>query len=228
VHRKRFLINLAKELKKQPSLTETEKQIVQEIENYKNSFSQDFFGVIQKSKYRQVPVKQFSAPILVNKKKENLPPSKPGLLLHICCAPDLAWPLRWLKEYFKLYLFWYNPNIHPYKEYQKRYEQYIKLLDLEPGDYEVLEDRYEPKEFFQYLQKQYNKYKKNSFQTSSELSSDLLPLSQMEEKNSPRCWWCYELRLLEAAKMAERHNIPYFTTTLLISPKKDLTHLWEA
>ena len=56
---------------------------------------------------------------------------RPGLLLHICCAPDLAWPLRWLKNYFKLYLFWYNPNIHPQIEHKKRYEQYIKLLGWE-------------------------------------------------------------------------------------------------
>ncbi len=223
VHRKRFLINLATHLQKQSGLTNTEKQIVKEIQNYKNSFSQDLFGLVQKSKHSQVPTKQFSGPILINKKKENLPPSKPKLLLHICCAPDLTRPLRWLKDYFKLYLFWYNPNIHPYQEHQKRYEQYIKLLNLEPGDYEVLEDWYEPQEFFQYLQTQYK-----NLLWSSPKSSVISDLASMKEKESDRCRWCYELRMLEAAKMAEKYNIPYFTTTLLISPKKDLTHLWEA
>jgi predicted adenine nucleotide alpha hydrolase (AANH) superfamily ATPase len=56
---------------------------------------------------------------------------KKKLLLHVCCAPDLVTPLIDLKNYFQLYLFWYNPNIQPFSEYQKRYKQYIKLLNLE-------------------------------------------------------------------------------------------------
>lgn len=58
-------------------------------------------------------------------------PDKPGLLLHICCAPDLTWPLHWLKDHFKLYLFRYNPNIHPRKEHDLRYAQFLKLVGLE-------------------------------------------------------------------------------------------------
>ncbi len=73
---------------------------------------------------------------------------KPKLLLHICCAPDLSRPLHWLKNYFKLYLFWYNPNIHPKPEHDKRYAEFIRLFGLEWGDYEIVEDWYEPKEFF--------------------------------------------------------------------------------
>ena len=73
---------------------------------------------------------------------------KPKLLLHICCAPDLTYPLYWLKRYFKIYLFWYNPNIHPRREHDLRYEQYLKLFELETGDYEIVEDWYDPKEFF--------------------------------------------------------------------------------
>jgi len=76
---------------------------------------------------------------------------KPKLLLHICCAPDLVVPLLNLKNSFKLYLYWYNPNIQPYAEYAKRYKEYIKLLNLEKGDYEVIKDHYEPKEFFNKL-----------------------------------------------------------------------------
>jgi hypothetical protein len=54
--------------------------------------------------------------------------AKPALLLHICCAPDLSRPLHWLKEHFKLYLFRYNPNIHPRKEHEQRYSQFLKLV----------------------------------------------------------------------------------------------------
>jgi predicted adenine nucleotide alpha hydrolase (AANH) superfamily ATPase len=74
---------------------------------------------------------------------------KPKLLLHICCAPDLTRPLHWLKQHFHLQLFWYNPNIHPRKEHTKRYDQFIKLIGLEKGEYDIIEDRYDPKEFFQ-------------------------------------------------------------------------------
>lgn len=73
---------------------------------------------------------------------------KPRLLLHICCAPDLSRPLHWLKQHFHLVLFRYNPNIHPRQEHTKRYEQFLKLVGLEKGEYDILEDRYDPKEFF--------------------------------------------------------------------------------
>ncbi len=231
IHRKRFLINLAKDLEKNANKTAVEKQIVEEINNFKNSFSDNLFWIIQKSKYSKLPTKIFNWPILTNQSKtiENF---KPWLLLHICCAPDLAWPLRWLKNYFKLYLFWYNPNIHPVEEHQKRYDQYIKLLNLEPWDYEILEDRYNPKEFFDYLYKKFTDNQNYNHDQSSKwnLTKEEIfkKLAKMEEKNSDRCWWCYELRMLEAAKMAEKYKIPYFTTTLLISPKKDLTHLFLA
>ncbi len=59
--------------------------------------------------------------------KITAPEDKPGLLLHICCAPDLTWPLHRLKNHFKLYLFRYNPNIHPRKEHDTRYASFIKL-----------------------------------------------------------------------------------------------------
>jgi predicted adenine nucleotide alpha hydrolase (AANH) superfamily ATPase len=65
---------------------------------------------------------------------------KPKLLLHICCGPDLIIPLLDLKKYFKLYLYWYNPNIQPYSEYKKRYKEYIKILQLEDGDFEIISD----------------------------------------------------------------------------------------
>ena len=44
-----------------------------------------------------------------------------SLLLHCCCAPcslSCIDPLR--EEGFTLTAFWYNPNIHPWKEYQAR------------------------------------------------------------------------------------------------------------
>ncbi len=151
---------------------------------------------------------------------------KPKLLLHICCAPDLIVPLLDLKNYFKLYLYWYNPNIQPYAEYEKRHKEYIKVLNLEKGDYEVIKDNYDPKEFYNklYEHRHIVGYKDTNYK---EIMKEF---AQMEEKNSPRCDICYYIRLLEPAQIASKYGIDYFTTTLLISPKKSVEKLdryWE-
>jgi len=161
--------------------------------------------------------------------------SKPKLLLHICCAPDLVVPLLDLKNYFQLYLYWYNPNIQPYSEYQKRYKEYIKLLNLEKGDYKLVDSEWNVVEKFE--DKMFNTYDKHEFfdklyeyrhivNYSCENKNELLrDFAQMEEKNSPRCDICYYMRLLEPALVAKKLWIKYFTTTLLISPKKSVEKL---
>lgn len=149
---------------------------------------------------------------------------KPKLLLHICCAPDLTYPLYWLKRYFKIYLFWYNPNIHPRREHDLRYEQYLKLFDLEEWDYEIVEDRYDPKEFFA----SFGKYRKLIKDWLEELSdNEVLKVAGDMEEWSSRCDPCYLMRLEQAATMAAKLDIPYFTSTLLISPKKVATKLFR-
>ncbi len=165
---------------------------------------------------------------------------KPKLLLHICCGPDLIIPLLDLKKYFKLYLYWYNPNIQPYTEYARRYKEYIKILKLEEGDFEIISDdenfwkekikllesdkivnKYDDKEFYDKLfeNKDIVWIKEDNF---DDVMKDF---SQMEEKDSKRCDICYYMRLLEPAKIAQKYNIDFFTTTLLISPKKSVEKL---
>ena len=236
IHRKRFLINFTNKLKTKPNKTQIEKQIIEDINNFKNSFTESILNINKSSNQTLLPTKKFNWPIIVIqnsfKFSSNFSLNKPKLLLHVCCAPDLAWPLRILKKYFKIYLFWYNPNIHPLSEHKKRYEQYVKLTWLEKWDYEILEGRYDPKEFFDYL------YKRKSEEDLKKSKEDKTKLSinntlwkefaLMEEKNSPRCWWCYDLRLEKTAQIAVKHWIEYFSTTLLISPKKDLSHLYQA
>ncbi len=157
------------------------------------------------------------------------------LLLHICCAPDLVVPLIDLKKYFKLYLYWYNPNIQPYNEYIRRYNEYIKLLQLEKWDYELINSKWEiVKKFNDTI---INRYNQNEFfdklyeyrwiagyQEFDKINL-LKEFSKMEEKTSPRCDICYYMRLLESALMAKKLWIKYFTTTLLISPKKSVEKL---
>lgn len=146
---------------------------------------------------------------------------KPKLLLHICCAPDLTWPLHRLKEHFHLHLFRYNPNIHPRKEHSKRYEQFLKLVWLEPWDYEILEDWYDPKEFFEAMYDKRSTYDKT---LENKPKRDALKKAWEMKERSDRCNPCYQLRLDQASKAAVKYTIPYFSSTLLISPKK---HWWK-
>jgi len=153
---------------------------------------------------------------------KNTSKQKPWLLLHICCAPDLSRPLHWLKHHFKLYLFWYNPNIHPRKEHDTRYASFIKLVWLEQWDYEIIEDWYDPKEFFAAMIEQREDIDPKLKHAASK--TVLAQAWEMEERSS-RCNPCYSMRLAEAARNAEKHNIAYFTSTLLISPKKKMDKL---
>ncbi|USN55899.1 MAG: epoxyqueuosine reductase QueH [Candidatus Peribacteria bacterium] len=150
--------------------------------------------------------------------------NKPKLLLHICCAPDLSWPLHWLKQHFHLQLFWYNPNIHPRKEHSQRYDQFIKLIGLEKGEYDILEDWYDPKEFFQAMYDERRSIK-NELAHADKVTT-LKVAGEMEER-SDRCNPCYSMRLAQAAKVAAQHQIPYFSSTLLISPKKKMDKLYR-
>ena len=150
--------------------------------------------------------------------------TKPKLLLHICCAPDLSRPLHWLKNHFKLYLFRYNPNIHPRKEHTKRYDSFLKLIGLEKWDYEIVEDWYDPKEFFDAMIDQAETIKTGLSQQSKK---EILTVAWEMPERSDRCNPCYSMRLMEAARNAAKHDIPYFTSTLLISPKKKMDKLFR-
>ena len=52
--------------------------------------------------------------------------NKPKLLLHSCCAPCSTSVLELLTKYFKVDIFYYNPNIYPENEYLKRKKEQEK------------------------------------------------------------------------------------------------------
>ena len=52
----------------------------------------------------------------------------PGLLLHACCAPCSSYCLEYLREFFDVTVFFYNPNITEDKEYHKRVEEEKRLI----------------------------------------------------------------------------------------------------
>lgn len=125
---------------------------------------------------------------------------KPSLLLHVCCAPCSSYCLEYLSQYFQITVLFYNPNITPADEYEKRIRE-LKRFVREAG-YEkqitLIEGDYEPQEFFRVTK-----------------GMEDLP------ERSQRCYHCYELRMEEAAKYASSRHMDYFTTSLSISPHKN-------
>ena len=125
---------------------------------------------------------------------------KPKLLLHACCAPCTSYVLELLSNYFEITIFYYNPNMNDILEYDKRYDEFAKLLkglNLE-DKVNVIKPVYNNKDFLKMAE----------------------PLADLKE-GGVRCHNCYYLRLEESAKYALENGFDYFTTTLTVSPYKN-------
>lgn len=130
----------------------------------------------------------------------------PTLLLHSCCAPCSSYCLEYLSNFFKITIFYYNPNITEKDEYLKRVAEQQRLIKELPCKYEIkfLEGNYNPELFFN-------------------LSKGL----ENEPEKGQRCSKCYELRLRETALIAKKYNFDYFATTLTLSPYKNANKVNE-
>jgi len=130
----------------------------------------------------------------------------PRLLLHSCCAPCSSYVLEYLSQYFEITVFYYNPNISPAEEYEKRVAELRRLVAQMPTRHPVhlQVGAYEPERFFA-------------------MAKGL----EKEPEGGERCFRCYRLRLEEAAKLAAAGGYDYFTTTLTISPLKNARKLNE-
>lgn len=56
----------------------------------------------------------------------------PRLLLHSCCGPCSTYCIQTLSEYFKVTVFYYNPNIYPPEEYHMRAQEQKRFIDEFP------------------------------------------------------------------------------------------------
>lgn len=123
---------------------------------------------------------------------------KPTLLIHSCCGPCSSHVLALLNQYFQITIFYYNPNIYPEDEFQKRLKEQQRLIKEMKLDINIIEGIYE-----------YDTYLKSI---------------QGLEKNgerSKRCYNCYELRIMRTFEYAKKYHFYYYTTTLSISPYKN-------
>ncbi len=122
-----------------------------------------------------------------------------NLLLHICCGPCATYPLEILKDELSITGFFYNPNIHPYREFQRRKkstEQVAAHFEIDL----ILN----------------NEYNLEGFLATAGFSAP------------ERCKTCYLIRLGRTAREAKRKNFDGFSTTLLISPYQDIEELIKA
>lgn len=130
------------------------------------------------------------------------------LLLHSCCAPCSSYVLEYLSEYFSITLFYYNPNIYPSEEYEKRVDEQENLIK---------EINKKIKNKISFIE---GKYDSDRFYEMARGLEDV-------KEGGERCFKCYELRLREAALLAKQLKFDYFTTTLSISPMKNARKLNE-
>ncbi len=122
--------------------------------------------------------------------------SKPKLLLHVCCGPDVTIPLVDLKNVYDITCFWYDPNIAPKKEYDKRLKAFKKVCEIE---------------WVEFIEWEYN-------------NADFLKNCiwfEFEAEKWERCRICYDMRLEITAQKAQELGISEYATTLTISPHKD-------
>lgn len=114
-----------------------------------------------------------------------------NLLVHVCCGPCFTVPYQvYKREGFTASAFYYNPNIHPFSEYEHRLEvargycQDIKV--------DFIEETYKLEEYFQAIADHVSK--------------------------PQRCRSCLRLRLERTAATAKAKGFKAFSTSLLVSP----------
>lgn len=126
--------------------------------------------------------------------------ARPRLLLHCCCAPCSSYVLEALNRFFDIDLYYYNPNIAPREEFDRRAAELQRLAEAMPhaGEFRVIVGDYDEGAFLRLCK----------------------GLEDVPEGGA-RCERCFRLRLGQAAKLAAERGSDFFTTTLTISPLKD-------
>jgi len=123
---------------------------------------------------------------------------RPTLLLQSCCGPCSSYVIEYLRQYFELTVLYYNPNIQPEAEYNKRLETQKQLIASMCPEVQLLEIGWDGESF------------------------DRIAVGlEAEPEGGARCSACFVLRLERTAKEAAERGYDYFATTLTVSPHKD-------
>lgn len=125
---------------------------------------------------------------------------KPKLLLHTCCAPCSAYVIQLLQKDYEVTGYFYNPNIHPEEEYQKRLAEEKKYFDK--ISVKLIEGAYDKERWF-----------------------ELTKGHEDDPERGERCWICYQMRLDRSGRFAAENGFEWFSTTLSLSPHKDFAKI---
>lgn len=131
---------------------------------------------------------------------ESLNGTVPTLLLHSCCAPCSSYTLEYLSRYFSITVFYFNPNISPKAEFDKRFAEQKRLIETLPSKNKI-----------SLICGDYN-------------YDEFLNIARGYEsvpEGGERCFRCYRMRLEKTAELAKQNGFDYFCTTLSISPLKN-------
>ena len=121
--------------------------------------------------------------------------TKPRLLLHACCAPCASRPLELLSDRLDITVYYYNPNIMPLEEYEKRLGEFEKLRRY---PFRLIAAPWDNAAFLAAVRGR-----------------------EADPEGGRRCSLCFRLRLGAAARRAKEGGFDFFTTTLTVSPHKN-------
>lgn len=135
---------------------------------------------------------------------ENNPPEeKPGLLLHVCCAPCSTATIESLREEYRVTALFYGPNIHPEVEYIVRLEEMEKCARI--AGIELIRAEYDMIRWFESV---------------AGFNSDSF--------DEGRCVSCFQTRLEKTADYAVEKGFRYFSTTLTAGAGRDVGKIVDA
>ncbi len=132
-----------------------------------------------------------------NKIIDNLNDRK-TILLHSCCAPCSSYVIIKLIDYFDITILYYNPNIEPMEEYEKRKKEQIRFINELNRNIKILDTPYD-----------------------NELYREKIKGLENLPEGGKRCNECIKLRLIRTINKALENNFDYFGTTLTVSPHKN-------
>lgn len=124
------------------------------------------------------------------------------ILLHSCCAPCSSYVITFLSNYFDITILYYNPNIAPKEEYEKRKSEQIRLINS-----------LNTKHILNFLDCDYN----------NDIYNKAIIGYETCQEGGSRCKICFNLRLEKTAILAKKYKYDYFCSTLTVSPHKNST-----
>lgn len=163
---------------------------------------------------------------------QKLPDKNRTLFLHSCCAPCSSYVLEYLSAFFRITVYYYNPNISDKEEYEKRVQEQKRLIQqlnvkyqtCSPAEKTALPSKNDILDDGGTDHKEIAIRNRICFQEGPYEPDRFYEVVKGLEKcreGGERCEKCFHLRLEQTAMEANNQGYDYFATTLTISPLKN-------